>query len=134
MLQAEPRKYSIYREEAVDAIIIALECSATNEKVREQSCRSLYILGGHFSYSGDTLTAAWLLKEAGFCDGSEANSFNNDDEEMPTVHSVYQCIFMFLILFSHQLEQLMLLPELLQACKRGRGLRIGSPSSSSTAS
>ncbi|XXG39226.1 hypothetical protein AAC387_Pa01g0243 [Persea americana] len=83
-LMAEPRKYSVYREEAVDAIIIALECSATNEKVREQSCRSLYILGGHFSYSGDTLTAAWLLKEAGFCDGSEANSFNNDDEEMPT--------------------------------------------------
>lgn len=58
-----------------------------DEKVREQSCRALLILGGHFSYSGEVKTLAWLLKQAGFCDSSEANLFNKDDEEW--VHLVY---------------------------------------------
>ncbi|XXG87347.1 hypothetical protein AAC387_Pa11g2060 [Persea americana] len=82
-LMAEPRKYSIYREEAVDAIIVALERSVMDEKVREQSCRALLILGGHFSYCGEVKTLAWLLKQAGFCDSSEANLFDKDDEDMP---------------------------------------------------
>lgn len=101
----------------MDAIIMALECSATNEKVKEQACRSLFILGGHFSYSGETVAMAWLLNEAGFCDGSEANSFNNGDEDMPWVRSICHCLFpsffyFFRPLFPLQLHQLMLLPEL----------------------
>lgn len=79
-LMAEPRKYSIYREEAVDAIIASLECSLTDEKVRDQSCRALFILGGQFTYSGEICSESWLLKHAGFYDGSEAHTLHNDDE------------------------------------------------------
>lgn len=60
-----------------------------DEKVREQSCRALLILGGHFSYCGEVKTLAWLLKQAGFCDSSEANLFDKDDEDMPWVHLVF---------------------------------------------
>ncbi|GMP91982.1 hypothetical protein CsSME_00042416 [Camellia sinensis var. sinensis] len=45
-LLVEPRKYSIYREEAVDAITVALDGSLYNEKIRAKCCRALLILGG----------------------------------------------------------------------------------------
>lgn len=62
----EPRKYSIYREEAVDAITEALDASLADEKIRENCCRALLILGGRFSSSGKLLTYSWILNQAGF--------------------------------------------------------------------
>ncbi|KAK1327158.1 hypothetical protein QJS10_CPA01g00224 [Acorus calamus] len=64
----ERRRHSIYREEAVDAIAVALEFSLTDEKVLVTSCRALLMLGGYFSFSGDITTMNWMLNHAGYCD------------------------------------------------------------------
>ncbi|KAF5203839.1 Transducin/WD40 repeat-like superfamily protein [Thalictrum thalictroides] len=79
-LLVEPRKYSIYREEAVDSITLAMECSITDEKVRAQCCRALLILGGHMSFSGELLIENWLLRYAGFDDGCHSNNLDNFEE------------------------------------------------------
>lgn len=68
-LQVEPQKYSVYREEAVDAITMALESSFCNETVREQCNRVLLVLGGNFSSAGKIMTEDWILKQAGFLHG-----------------------------------------------------------------
>lgn len=77
-LQVEPQKYSVYREEAVDAITVALESSLSDEKVREKCCRALLILGGHFSFAGKIMTEDWILKKAGFLDGPAYDSPDNE--------------------------------------------------------
>ncbi|XP_020269622.1 putative E3 ubiquitin-protein ligase LIN-1 isoform X2 [Asparagus officinalis] len=59
---------SFYGEEGIDAIIVALERSLHNKKVREQCSRALLILGGHFSSVGEPLTESWLLRRAGMRD------------------------------------------------------------------
>ncbi|PIA53158.1 hypothetical protein AQUCO_00900038v1 [Aquilegia coerulea] len=79
-LLVEPRKYSIYREEAVDSITVALQCSITDEKVRAQCCRALLILGGHMSFSGELLIENWLLRYAGFYDGCDSKNLDNVEE------------------------------------------------------
>ncbi|KAL1834438.1 putative E3 ubiquitin-protein ligase LIN isoform X2 [Daucus carota subsp. sativus] len=76
-LLGDPLKCSIYREEAVEAITATLE-SHTNEKVQEQLARTLLILGGRFSHTGESTTENWLLKEAGF-DESLRGSFSGRD-------------------------------------------------------
>ncbi|KAM4084493.1 hypothetical protein ACB094_08G136400 [Castanea mollissima] len=81
-LLAEPQKQSIYREEAIDAIVMALEDSLVNKKVREKCCRALHILGGRFSFSGKLLTESWILKQTGFEDSCEVNSLENEDENL----------------------------------------------------
>jgi hypothetical protein len=53
---------------------MALESSLTDEKVREQSCRALNVLGGIFSASGNSSTESWILKQAGFDKNHEVNS------------------------------------------------------------
>ncbi|CAN1335785.1 Putative E3 ubiquitin-protein ligase LIN-1 [Linum perenne] len=73
LLQAEPQKYSIYREEAVDAIVTALECSIIDDRVRETTCKALLLLGGCFSATGKTLIESLILKQAGLANTSEAN-------------------------------------------------------------
>ncbi|RVW48566.1 putative E3 ubiquitin-protein ligase LIN-1 [Vitis vinifera] len=78
-LLVEPQKYSIYREEAVDAIVVALEGSLTDENVREKCCRALLILTGHFSFSGDVPTEKWILKPAGPMDSHDLSSCNNEE-------------------------------------------------------
>ncbi|KAK9156323.1 hypothetical protein Sjap_003803 [Stephania japonica] len=60
--------YSLYKEEAVDAIIGALDCKTSSEKMQEQTARALILLGGRFSYTGESSTEKWLLKQAGFND------------------------------------------------------------------
>ncbi|XP_010272313.1 PREDICTED: putative E3 ubiquitin-protein ligase LIN [Nelumbo nucifera] len=71
-------QYSVYREEAVDAIITALDCKTCNEKVQQQSARSLLLLGGRFSYMGEASTETWLLKQAGFDDSTD-DSFHGKE-------------------------------------------------------
>ncbi|KAG7023876.1 putative E3 ubiquitin-protein ligase LIN-2, partial [Cucurbita argyrosperma subsp. argyrosperma] len=48
-LVVESLQHNMYMEEAVDAIIKALDDSLTNEKIRESCCRAILTLGGHFS-------------------------------------------------------------------------------------
>ncbi|KAG9442503.1 hypothetical protein H6P81_018357 [Aristolochia fimbriata] len=79
-LLVEPQKYSIYREEAVDALIVALHGSLTDVKLCQQTKRALLILGGHFSSSGELLIETWLLKLAGFYDRFDTNSPGYDDK------------------------------------------------------
>ena len=57
---------SVYREEAVQVIIEALDCEKCNDKIQEQSARALMLLGGRFSYMGEATTENWLLQQAGF--------------------------------------------------------------------
>lgn len=83
MMQVEPRKYSIYREAAVDAITVALEESLTDEKIQEKCCRALLILGGRFSFSREVANESWILKPAGFNDRCEGNSLDNDENDLP---------------------------------------------------
>ncbi|KAL5983235.1 hypothetical protein ACLOJK_017319 [Asimina triloba] len=74
VLLIELHRESIFGEEAVRALVVALECSLSDAKVREQSCRALSILGGHFSNSGEATTETWLINHAGFYNGFEAKS------------------------------------------------------------
>lgn len=98
-LQVEPRKYSIYREEAVDAITEALDGSLADEIVRENCCRALFILGGRFSFSGELLTESWILKQAGFYDYDKVTLSLHDEEDSLLVDdasSMVKLITMFL--------------------------------------
>ncbi|KAJ1404791.1 Zinc finger, RING/FYVE/PHD-type [Sesbania bispinosa] len=64
-LLVEPRKMSIYREEAVETLIEALwqkDFSNTQMKALD----ALLFLIGHVTSSGKSYTEAWLLKIAGF--------------------------------------------------------------------
>lgn len=68
MLQVEPCGYSIYREEALDGIMLALNCCSFDQRVIPNSRRALLMLGGYFSLSGEILTEAWLLQKTGYSD------------------------------------------------------------------
>ncbi|KAK8683161.1 hypothetical protein V6N13_039228 [Hibiscus sabdariffa] len=78
-LLVDPKKYGLYREQAVDTITEALDSSLINEEIREKCCRALLILGGCFSLSGNLVTEGWILKVAGINDDSEANSIEKDE-------------------------------------------------------
>ncbi|CAM6091631.1 unnamed protein product [Calypogeia fissa] len=62
-LLEEPRKGSIYREEAVDTLVEAL--NSTDWPCPVEAANTLIALGGRFSYSGKPMMKAWLLKIAG---------------------------------------------------------------------
>ncbi|XP_021279098.1 putative E3 ubiquitin-protein ligase LIN-2 [Herrania umbratica] len=79
-LLVEPRKYSSYRQEALDVITAALDSGLIDEEVREKCCRALLILGGRFSLSGKLLTEGWILKLSGFNDGREVNSIDKEED------------------------------------------------------
>ncbi|KAL6629905.1 hypothetical protein ACP70R_029670 [Stipagrostis hirtigluma subsp. patula] len=77
-LLGDSLQYSVYREEAIDAMIAALEHSSQSRKVQEQCARALLILAGRFSSSGEPIAEAWLLKRAGL-DDSLSESFRRTD-------------------------------------------------------
>lgn len=79
VLQVEPQKYSIYREEAVDTIVVALEASLTDDNVREKCCRALLILAGHFSFSGDVSIEKRILQPAEPLDSHHLSSIDNEN-------------------------------------------------------
>ena len=84
-LQIEPNKHSIYREEAVDALTVAMDISLSDEKVREKCCRAVLILGGRFSCSGKLMTEDWILKQAGFLQGPDHEEDKVLVENIPLV-------------------------------------------------
>ncbi|PIN22714.1 hypothetical protein CDL12_04568 [Handroanthus impetiginosus] len=77
-LMGDPSTYSVYREEAIDAIVKALDCLVFDEKVQEVLARALLILGGHFSYTGEPEIERRLLKKAGLNENVE-NSLHGKD-------------------------------------------------------
>ncbi|XP_006354198.1 uncharacterized protein [Solanum tuberosum] len=68
-LLAETDMPSTYRDDAVDAMTLALERSLSDGRSREICCKALLILGGYFSFSGKIMTEDWILKQAGFLEG-----------------------------------------------------------------
>ena len=66
LLQGNTMECSVYREEAIEAMIAALDCQICSNEVQEQSARALLMLGGRFSFSGESSLERWLLQQAGF--------------------------------------------------------------------
>ncbi|GLJ40383.1 hypothetical protein SUGI_0831030 [Cryptomeria japonica] len=64
-LLAEPRKMSMYREEAIEALVEGLKAK---EFLMSQiaAAETIVALSGRLSLSGKPLTEAWLLRTAGF--------------------------------------------------------------------
>ncbi|XP_055822313.1 putative E3 ubiquitin-protein ligase LIN-1 isoform X2 [Solanum dulcamara] len=75
-LLAEPRKMSIYREEAVDVLIMCLKNSDYPDS-QIAAAETLLVLQGRFSYSGKPLIREFLLKRAGL-DQTDSNVVQND--------------------------------------------------------
>jgi hypothetical protein len=73
--QGDPLQFSAYREEAVDAIVSALENSSHNRKLQEQCAKALLLLAGRFSSSGESTSEATLLRCAGLDDTVIGDSF-----------------------------------------------------------
>ncbi|KAK7272831.1 hypothetical protein RIF29_13871 [Crotalaria pallida] len=81
ILVEEPKKFSIYREVAVNAIAVALDASLNDEKARVKCCKALLILCGHFSSTGKILTKNSILKQGGCnSDSSELKPLGNQEE------------------------------------------------------
>ncbi|KAL0352703.1 UNVERIFIED_CONTAM: hypothetical protein Sangu_0851600 [Sesamum angustifolium] len=80
-LMGDPLEHSVYREEAVDAIVKALDCWVFDEKVQEQTARALSILGGHFSYSGEPEVETWLLRKAAINENTGNTLYTHMSEE-----------------------------------------------------
>lgn len=108
MFQVTPQKHSIYREEAVDSIAVALKSSLTNEKIRNNCCKALLILGGKFSLSGELLTESWCLRQAGFYDqDSKTNSLGNVEDCLSIDKTIpLVCPLNFERIYLHLLYQL----------------------------
>ncbi|KAM3301248.1 putative E3 ubiquitin-protein ligase LIN [Capsicum chacoense] len=75
-LLAEPRKMSIYREEAVDVLIMCLR-NSDNPDAQIAAAETLLVLLGRFSYSGKPLIRELLLKRAGL-GRTDSNVAQND--------------------------------------------------------
>ncbi|CAK9232698.1 unnamed protein product [Sphagnum troendelagicum] len=63
----ESRRHSMYREEALEALVMALTADE-NPKAQLEAAKVFATLGGRFSYSGKSLDEAWLLKTAGMAE------------------------------------------------------------------
>lgn len=83
-LQVGPQKYSIYREEAVDAITVALNLSLIDENVKARCCKALSLLGGCFSLF-EKLTGNWILNP-----GAELNVNCKENFKSSKGHRLFQ--------------------------------------------
>ncbi|KAI4302894.1 hypothetical protein MLD38_038589 [Melastoma candidum] len=77
-LQDESSECSLYREEAVDAIMASLGSGSCSPELQEQSARCLHILGGRFSINGETTIEHWLLEQSGIWDGVDSTVNGGD--------------------------------------------------------
>lgn len=89
---------SLYREEALEAIIAALDCQLVGENIQEQVARSLLMLGGHFLLAGEPVTEQWLLQKSGFPEDPDMALHAEDTvvaTTMPRVSALYKLKFKF---------------------------------------
>lgn len=90
-MQEDPLKGSLYRAEAIEAIVAALNCQVCNDIIQEQSARALLLLAGHFSYTGESLMEKTLLQKAGFQENClEDSSYG---KEMVVYDSAHKVVF-----------------------------------------
>ncbi|CAL0313612.1 unnamed protein product [Lupinus luteus] len=74
-IMEDPSKFSnLYRAEAIEALVTALNCQISNDLIKEQSARALLLLAGHFSHTGESLMEKSLLLQAGFLENSFQDS------------------------------------------------------------
>ncbi|KAK4751200.1 hypothetical protein SAY87_004682 [Trapa incisa] len=76
-------KCSIFKEEAMEALAEALDCSFYNENVQEKAAKALTMLAGRFTSKGEATAEQWLLQQSGFHEysshtfGSKHSAFEN---------------------------------------------------------
>ena len=89
-MQEDPFKDSFYRAEAIEAIVVALNCQVCNAIIQEQSARALLLLaGGHFSYTGESLMERTFLHQAGFQENCiEDSSYGKEIVVYDSAHKV----------------------------------------------
>jgi hypothetical protein len=97
-VQGDPLQYSVYREEAIEAMITALEHRSQSRKVQEQCARALLILAGRFSSSGEPIAEAWLLKRAGLDDSLSESIARTEIFEDKSARAVYSSFHTMLLL------------------------------------
>ncbi|KAE9597325.1 hypothetical protein Lalb_Chr16g0385351 [Lupinus albus] len=74
-IMEDPCKCSnLYRAEAIEAVVTALNCQISDDLIKEQSARALLLLSGHFFYTGESLMEKSLLQQAGFLENSLLHS------------------------------------------------------------
>jgi len=69
---------SVFQDEAMEVLLGSLS-SQENSRVQALSACFLSNLGGTYSWSGDSYTAAWLTKKAGLTSTSQRNTIRNID-------------------------------------------------------
>ncbi|XP_028778425.1 uncharacterized protein LOC114734947 [Neltuma alba] len=80
-LKTQPPMHCVYREEAVNAIAVALDASLYDDKVQEKCCRALLILKGLFAFKGKKQAKANILKQnEDENDSSAVNSCEHEEE------------------------------------------------------
>ncbi|XP_072956580.1 uncharacterized protein [Typha angustifolia] len=79
-LMVEPSKCSIYREEAISSICLALNFCLSDKNIVPNSRKALLMLGGHYSFSGNLLIEIWMLQQAGYFGGCAIASTDDDDK------------------------------------------------------
>lgn len=92
VLQEDHFKGSLYRAEAIETVVSALNCQLCNDRVQQQSARALLLLGGHFSYTGESLMEKVLLQKAGFQETCLEDSFP-PGKEMVVYDSIHRVSF-----------------------------------------
>lgn len=89
-LQVEPRKMSIYREEAIDNLILCLK-NFDSPSAQLAAVDTLLALQGRFSYSGKPLVRKFLLKRAGIDKNYRSLMRSGDDQQI----MVCSCLIAF---------------------------------------
>ncbi|TKY58966.1 putative E3 ubiquitin-protein ligase LIN-2 [Spatholobus suberectus] len=103
-IMEDPFKGTLYRAEAIEAIVAALNCQVCNDIIQEQSARALLLLAGHFSYTGESLMERTLLQQAGFQENClEDSSYGKEivvyDSAHKVVFALYKQLSSFVSLF-----------------------------------
>lgn len=98
-MQAEPRKMSIYREEAIDSLISCLK-NSDYPAAQIAAAETILSLQGRFSYSGQPLAREFLLRHADFNGSYKSLKQKEDQNGNPIQENSVRCLFysMFLVL------------------------------------
>jgi hypothetical protein len=69
---------SVFKDEALEILLDSLS-SQDNNRLQALAASFLSNLGGTYSWSGESYTAAWLAKKAGLTSTSHRNTIRNID-------------------------------------------------------
>jgi hypothetical protein len=77
-LKEKPDGRSVFKDEAMEILLDSLS-SQENNRFQALAAAFLSNLGGTYSWSGESYTAAWLSKKAGLTSTSHRNTIKNID-------------------------------------------------------